>query len=392
MKCDKGVSPLIGMILALGIIVGFIGIVQSFFVPGWMKAEEWDHYLEVKEEFERLTEKALDAANSGIATLTFDLSLSYPKYPFLLTPSATTDTLSIKKIGTITVDAGGNPMAFDLIAVELNPGYYYLKTDSEVFILGEFFSRSGSPVGDPFMYINSSGKEMFNLILINAETGDFTGSKRLNLYGNSSNTITLKNADFWINITVDDPNFIWYVRYLENVTGRSAGANYINITATNAKLYLASVGFGTTQMWSIANISGGGTFTLSNGDGTTVTLDESGTTPVDLTVGDENNLVASNLYLTGFVGTPNAEVGVTITYDFGNDKTATVNTTWYTTGNGYLQLPISVPLLEENEHWMMMKGEELKKPQSATITLTLPNSEQKTFNIDFVWKNGGEGD
>ena len=392
MRCDKGVSPLIGMILGLGIIVGFIGIVQSLFVPGWMKAEEWDHYLEVKEEFERLTEKALDAANNGIATLTFDLSLSYPKYPFLLTPKTTTDTLSVKKIGTVTVYAGGNPATFDLIAIELNPGYYYLKTDGEVFILGEFFAQSGSPIGDRFIYINSSGREIFNLILINAETGDFTGGKRLHLYGNTSNTMTLENTDFWINITVDDPDFSWYVRYLENVTGRNAGENYINISATNAKLYLASVGFGTTQVWNIVNVSGGGTFTLSNGDGTTVTLDETGTTTVDLTVGNENNLVASNLYLTGFVGAPNTEVGATIIYDFGNGKTATVNTTWYTTGNGYLQLPVSVPLLgREVEGNNRLEGENLYVPDSATITLTLPNGEQRTFNVQVSWNQEGGG-
>ncbi len=62
---DRAVSPVLGIILILAIVVGGIGIFQQFYVPVWLKDAEGEHYMSLLDDFEKFHEKVIEAINYG---------------------------------------------------------------------------------------------------------------------------------------------------------------------------------------------------------------------------------------------------------------------------------------------------------------------------------------
>ena len=355
---DNALSPVLGFVLVFAIIVAMIGIIQTLFVPTWIKSVEAKHYFSLKSEFEELVEKAVDAANGGISIASFDLILNYPRYPFLLTPATTSSSITVKKIGSVAISSPilSEPIVLDLLAIEFEPNYHYLDANEEVMILGDYFSN-GVILGESVLY---SGNEI-NLIVINMSEGTYSGNERIVLYGNPP--FTLNSAEVTISLDSDVCNeYSWYLNFVENSTGATRSG--CNVTFSG-KLNLIAAS--TNESWSVklAEKLVNSSFTIS---------DESSATPLS-----ENTQIISSegvtYYITGYTGYSNQPVNVTLEWSEKRgdniDSLLTQNFVWYTLSNGYFQLPITLPEVKGNRDIIL------------EVTLQFPDGSAKTFSVLF---------
>ncbi len=363
---DNGVSPLLGLVLALAIVVGLIGVIQNVFVPKWIKEKEWDHYIQLKNEFEKLTEKAVDASNTGLAIQRFNLRIDYPDYPFLMTPNQGSSLLEIEKIGTLKITGGANPVTVDVYAIAFVPNYYQLKVNKEYFILGEIYTETGKLLSDELIYGKVGNNISVSLISVNATPGVYSGVKTIKLYANPDEVLRLNGADITVNITVDNPKWSWYIKSLANRIKNQNGSvltdnsTYVNFTATNANIFVSAIGFDIPVKEKILGIpakylnitsESGQQLTVYNGSNATLNMSILHIFQDQKKNENKNfSVVAATVYITGMLGFSNYPVDAKVDYHFtwiegGVTYETWWNTsfTWFTLPNGYIQLPIIVP-------------------------------------------------
>lgn len=94
MDC-KAVSPLIGFILLMAIVMGLIGILQSTAVPQWNKAVEAKHLSSLKYEVADISRLISISASTGSpAKVVLKAGVDYPNYYILFSPSKASTTIS----------------------------------------------------------------------------------------------------------------------------------------------------------------------------------------------------------------------------------------------------------------------------------------------------------
>jgi len=242
---DRGVSPLIGMILGLGIIVGFIGIVQNFFVPEWMKAEEWNHYELISSEFSYLTKiVALSSSTGSPNTVTIDMGVKHSDYPFLLTPPDTASFIKVRKLyinvtyyevyPNRSVASQPKTLVFNTSAIILKPDYVYLDDVEFIYEHGYAFKRYRSAnvtLTDQNMFIGDT----VNIYIINTTFDSLATTQPLNLvfsplsYGG---VISVANATIRFESMYPD--------YWRSV-GADVYGNIVQVNVTNARLKIAAI-------------------------------------------------------------------------------------------------------------------------------------------------------
>ncbi len=242
---DQGVSPLIGMILGLGIIVGFIGIVQNFFVPEWVKAEEWDHYEKVSSEFSYLTKVvALSSSTGSPNTATIDMGVEHSSYPFLLTPPDTASFIKTEKLHINvtyyevypngTVAPKPKTLLLNTSAIILKPDYVYLDDVEFIYEHGYAFKRyrnANVTLTDQNMITGDT----VNIYIINTTFDSLATTQPLNLvfsplsYGG---VISVANAT--IRFESLNPG------YWESI-GANVNGSVVQINVTNARLRIATI-------------------------------------------------------------------------------------------------------------------------------------------------------
>lgn len=184
---SKAVSPLIGFILLLAIIMGFIGIVQSTWVPEWNKAAEAKHLDEVGYEVAKLSEAVSLAASTGNpAKVIIDAGVKYPEYYILISPSKGAGSVGKRElrvnISGIT-DSTPYTENFTSYAITYRPNYLY----------------SHSP---EFVFEHSAVLKIENShVLVTSEQNSFTNNKI---------TIYIVNATFNPLSTTENINLILY--------------------------------------------------------------------------------------------------------------------------------------------------------------------------------------
>ncbi len=205
---SKAVSPLIGFILMLAIIMGFIGIVQSKFVPEWNKAVEAKHFDRLSYEVADLSEAVTLASSTGNAVkVVLDAGVSYPNYYVLLSPSKAATTVSSKKLN---LEINGKP--YSTYAVIVQPNYLYSSSPKLVFehsavlkvenskVIVDSDQNSFTPSKITIYLINTTFKslsstENINLIFYPVSYGGVTHYDSLTITFQSYNTET---ADWWV--------------------------------------------------------------------------------------------------------------------------------------------------------------------------------------------------
>ncbi len=137
---DRAVSPLIGFILLLAIIMGFLGLVQSKFVPEWNKAVEIEHFEELESQISEIPKILFLSTSTGKqGVLSIDAGCEYPNRMILVNPPTASTTitavpLSIEVDANLTLPSGevyhysdnGRPFNFTTYAIIAEPNYFYL--------------------------------------------------------------------------------------------------------------------------------------------------------------------------------------------------------------------------------------------------------------------------
>ncbi|MCX8172697.1 MAG: hypothetical protein N3D09_03690 [Archaeoglobaceae archaeon] len=184
----SGVSPLIGFVLLMAIVMGLIGILQSTALPQWNRAVEIKHFDSLKYEVAGIGEiLSISASTRNPSKLVLSAGVSYPNYYFLISPSKASTTfltrdLNISIEGKVKI--GGE--IWDLFyknvtsAIMVGPNYLYsarskfLYEHSAIFILENGLILRG---GDQISFSNDS----ISLYILKANFKSFATTENVNL-------------------------------------------------------------------------------------------------------------------------------------------------------------------------------------------------------------------
>ncbi len=153
---ESGVSAILGFILVFAIILAGIGMIQLFFVPKWVKNDEWNHYSTIKNEFTSIPKlMALTASSKNPNIVTLSLGVNRGEYPFLITPPDSGSSLAAKeeKIWISyneTLPNGSvvhRKIQLTSAALIAKPTYNYLPEVELVYEYSYVFVRSGESGG-----------------------------------------------------------------------------------------------------------------------------------------------------------------------------------------------------------------------------------------------------
>ncbi len=153
---ESGVSAILGFILVFAIILAGIGMVQLFFVPKWVKDDEWNHYLTIRDDFTSIPKlMALTTSSKNPNVVTLSLGVNRGEYPFLLTPPDSGSSLIAKKENiwvnyNETLPNGSvvhREIQLTSSALIAKPTYNYLPETELIYEHSYVFVRSGESGG-----------------------------------------------------------------------------------------------------------------------------------------------------------------------------------------------------------------------------------------------------
>ncbi|MEM2894800.1 MAG: DNRLRE domain-containing protein [Archaeoglobaceae archaeon] len=185
---SKAVSPLIGFILLMAIVMGLIGILQSTAVPQWNKAVEAKHLSELKYGVADVSEViSLSASTGNPAKVVLKAGVDYPNYYVLVSPPKASTTISSKDLG-IRVDGdvsvGGERREFRLenttSAIIVEPNYFYSSRSKLIYEHSAVLRLEDSFVlkeSDQISFSNNS----ISLYIIKANFNSFATTESANL-------------------------------------------------------------------------------------------------------------------------------------------------------------------------------------------------------------------
>lgn len=286
---DKAVSPLIGSILLMAMIMGLISILQSTAVPQWNKAVEVNHLSTLKYEVSSVSEAvSLSSITGNPSKVVLKAGVDYPNYYVLVSPSKASTTVSKKELrvvvdGDVIVNNDLERFYIDDLssAILVEPNYFYsprlkliyehsavLRLENSVVLAeSDQSSFSGNSISIYIlksMFNSFATTESANLILIPVSIGGrnlFSGKITFECYDESTaewwnrtlqniyknrgvkvskvgNTISIENLE---NITLSISVFEVYVLAAgEVVSTPSLSFKLVPITSTYFDVYLYS--------------------------------------------------------------------------------------------------------------------------------------------------------
>ncbi|WP_456328753.1 DNRLRE domain-containing protein [Archaeoglobus sp.] len=299
---SKAVSPLIGFVLLLAIIMGFIGIVQSSWVPEWNKAVEAKHLDEVSYEVAELSEAVSLAASTGNpAKVVIDAGVKYPEYYILLSPSKAAGSVGKRELWVNisgTVDSTPYSKNFTTYAITYKPNYLYSSSPELVFEHSAIFKVENS-----YLVVNSDQssftRSKITIYLINATFNPFSTTENVNLvfypvsYGGStrfSGTIEF--------VCYDERTASWWNETLSSIYGSdnvTQGGRKITLNVNNVELsinYFVATATSAGEVEVASETSPAGLQPLSE---SSYTVYEGTTVPLGVRVVDEFNNPVRNV-------------------------------------------------------------------------------------------------
>lgn len=101
---NRGVSPIIGFILVVGMVFVLIAMVQLWMVPAWNQAIDFEHHTIVQQDTQAVSSQIESVASTGKRRSTaVELGAEYPNRPFLLNPLDPSGHLHTSRIGDGTL-------------------------------------------------------------------------------------------------------------------------------------------------------------------------------------------------------------------------------------------------------------------------------------------------
>jgi len=178
---SKAVSPLIGFILLMAILMGLIGILHSTAVPQWNRAAEAKHLSSLKYEVADISRViSISASTGNPAKVVLKAGVDYPNYYILFSPSKASTTisamdLSVNVNGTLLVLGSENPfeVANQSSAIVVEPNYLYSSKSKLIYehsaVLREEMNGLVLVESDQ----NAFSKDSIHLSIIKANFGSF---------------------------------------------------------------------------------------------------------------------------------------------------------------------------------------------------------------------------
>jgi len=221
----SAVSPIIGFVLILAILVTTLTFVQQHFVPVWNSQVELDHFEKVYADLTRFTTTVQSIGVTGSPmTSDIDMGLKFPSRGIFFNPKSTvfgrltTDNLAVSveytttTDGTVTKYYNSSSMIFELDGVSPHPRLVYehgiLIKDYSAYGLPNitasklsFFSDSEEIIYIYILMANTSGKTDVSLIPIQKNIM-FSSSDRVTDLADSKVNISLQThyPDVWRNL------------------------------------------------------------------------------------------------------------------------------------------------------------------------------------------------
>ena len=395
----KALSPLVGFALIFASVISIVAVYQTQTVPALIKEQEWEHYQLVKSKFESLDEKIeLAAESNGFVLVNIPLQVRLEGVSFTPLPQTSGVVIEAEKIGYVNVTYDDWNISYELVALKLIPRYNYLKAKEELFILGGFFTPEGNLLRgvdgsyQPKIFILDVKDNVSERIVINAVpiSGSIGGGKIEIRVTNDklkdSVVDYLKSLFANLNPEVDEENGI--VRVNSTKVPLIVASLY-STEESNVELLKAE-----DMRFIVSGFSDGGVSVdktvIENGDVIEVTfLDERNRH--ERRHGHEESPDSVYIYVIGYTSRFSEEVNVSIYYkgededddDEDSDEAeedeevpVSLNFTWSTLSNGYLQLPIEVFKPKEETNGMCMDESE-----SYTIEVVMLFDGEEEFNF-----------
>jgi hypothetical protein len=203
---DKGVSEIIGILLVFGIIVLFLGVVNSKFVPQWNKEIESGHFNTINSDILNLRQAIEETAIYDIQrTSVIHASLDYPNRIFLNNPPKPGATISTYNNRQIKIEYNGsNEMYNDSCTIKIKENYNYFSAPELIMEHGMIIGETGKnnyTIDDPLM-----NNKTINLFLVKCDNNSIgtTSSINLRLYPGQISDLSVNNAN--ITFTTDYSN------------------------------------------------------------------------------------------------------------------------------------------------------------------------------------------
>ncbi|MFC7202448.1 hypothetical protein ACFQJC_02905 [Haloferax namakaokahaiae] len=205
---DRGASAVLGTVLAFGLVISLLAMVQVSAVPAWNQQAEFEHLTDAEADFAALDESVALAADGRTSRATVAGSVTYPTRAFFVSPTPGVGTLKMTDEQVASIDNAvatgetgtywdGSAKSFDAQSFHYEPSY---NTLNQPTLAHEGFAQYTA-------YANGN------------ETNEVGATQRLV----DGTTISLVLLEGEMNTGSADPSTI-------SVTPVSAGTDYITVT------------------------------------------------------------------------------------------------------------------------------------------------------------------
>lgn len=171
---EKGVSPLLGFILMLMILMISISALQTQYVPSVCEDIEADH-------MKQITSQLIELKSASTKNLKLDMGVDYPEYLFLMTPESTATTLSVRdfdvSVEYTEILANGSKVEreenFTSSRIEVAPNYLFYPQDRLILENTAVFKHAGAnyiPISDQGSFKNKINFMLFNTTIDSVST------------------------------------------------------------------------------------------------------------------------------------------------------------------------------------------------------------------------------
>lgn len=240
---SKAVSPLIGFVLLLAIIMGLIGIMQSQWVPVWNKQVEAKHLDRLSYEVADMSEAISMAAQTGSPAKVVFESVEYPNYYILFSPSKSAVSVSsiplkVKLSGTINGESLNKD--FTTHAIVIQPQYFYSQRSKLLYEHSAVIKFYGNAVV-PKLDQTSFTKDSVNLYIVNTTFNSLSMTDSLNLayYPVSYGGINEFKGDITFECYNSETAKLWNETLAKIYGGSNVERDGRNVTIRNADIHLS---------------------------------------------------------------------------------------------------------------------------------------------------------
>jgi len=246
---DKGVSEIIGVILIFGILVLFLGILQSISVPGWNREIEAAHFNIIYDDILDLRQVMQETAIFNLTrTTVLHVNIDYPTRIFLHNPpkpGATISTYNDKKI-SVNYSDGNPPVYYNSCTIKIKENYNYFSAPELIIEHGMIIGNNGHisyTIDEPLM-----NNKTIDLYLVECSNNSFgtTSSMNIHLFPVMISDISVNNAsieftteykelwDNYRNLTKIDKDAFY--EFPDQITMKYGNATRIRVFITSIKV------------------------------------------------------------------------------------------------------------------------------------------------------------